>query len=161
MTTLRDAVAGDIPALVSLWNEGWHEAHGAHVPADLLAERTPLAFRIRLERMLARVRVSVSETGGITGFCAIITGAKAGIDQLFVTPDARGTDIATTLLRDAEGRLQALGARTLRLDCLPENRRAAAFYTREGWKSCGIHTAHLETRSGTYPLPCLLFERIL
>ena len=49
---LRPAAAADLAAIARIWREGWVDGHEGHVPAALVAERTPASFDQRaLERV--------------------------------------------------------------------------------------------------------------
>ncbi|PRY25085.1 putative acetyltransferase [Aliiruegeria haliotis] len=161
MSHLRDATVGDIPSLTDLWHAGWHEAHADHVPPALLQQRTQDSFRVRLGRMISSIRVAVDATGGIAGFCAIRTADQGELDQLFVSPEARGGGTAAALLADGEHRLRVSGCATPTLKCLPENTRAARFYARQGWLSRGVSEVKVETIDGPFPLRCIVFQKSL
>ena len=40
MAQIRPAEPGDVPELAEIWYQGWHEAHAAHIPGKLTAERS-------------------------------------------------------------------------------------------------------------------------
>lgn len=153
--TPRAARPQDLAPLTELWNSGWHVAHAAHVPADFAALRTPASFRARLEAFGDALRCA-GPVGAPLGFC-VAHGDH--IDQLYTAAAARGTGLAQALIADGEARLAAAGIRTALLDCLPENSRAARFYTRCGWSPRGVETVELDTSRGPYRLPCLVFTK--
>lgn len=132
----RPAVAADMAPLVLLWHDAWHDAHRAITPPALVALRTPALFAERLKDIYDRLRVAGPE-GAPLGLC-IIKGDH--LDQLFVAGHARGTGVATALLRDGEHRLRAAGVTAAQLDCAALNHRAAHFYAREGWTRLGAAT---------------------
>ncbi|HEY6708462.1 MAG TPA: GNAT family N-acetyltransferase [Actinomycetota bacterium] len=70
---VRPATAADLDAVARIWHEGWADGHAGHVPAALVAERTPGSFG---PRALERVdRTWVAERGGVVaGFVAVVAG---------------------------------------------------------------------------------------
>ena len=154
---LRAVLAEDIDPLVTLWHAGWCEAHAAHVPADLVRLRTKSSFRDRLIAFGDAARTS-GPRGAPLGFCAT-DGAE--IDQLYVSPDARGTGLAQALLEDGVSRIRKAGHKTAFLYCEPKNDRAARFYERSGWRNTGLKVVSLDTSEGPFELPVLIFERTL
>lgn len=154
---LRPALAGEYPVLARLWHDAWHEAHAAHVPPALTAQRTEASFLPRLEAAGDTLRVAGPPDAPL-GFCAI-KGDE--IYQLFTTPAARGAGVAQTLLADGEARLRAGGTRRAWLDCIMENGRARMFYTRMGWTFTGPRDIDLYTSSGPFSLRVAIFEKDL
>ncbi len=155
--TPRIFTSNEIPALARLWHAGWHEAHAAHVPAALVADRTLDSFAARLPDMIDRTRV-VGPAGAPMGICAI-HGEE--VDQLFVAPTARGTGAAATLLADAEARVATSGTKRAHLFCIPQNARAIAFYTRQGWIDSGLHDVPLPATAAIPALTVIRFEKPL
>lgn len=153
----RPIEPGDISALARLWHRGWHWAHAALVPADLVALRSLQDFRRRLLAMGPLTRC-VGVANNPQGFCAI-NGNE--IDQLFVSSEARGTGLAARLLQNGEERLKASGVATAQLDCVAQNKRAVAFYTKHGWQNHGLALVQLHTSSGPYSLETLVFRKTL
>ena len=153
--TPRLFTTNEIPALARLWHAGWHEAHAAHVPAALVADRTLDSFAARLPDMIDRTRV-VGPAGAPLGLCAILGDE---IDQVFVAPAARGTSAAAILLQDGEARLAASGVVIAHLFCIPQNRRAMAFYTRQGWTDSGLHAVPLPATAAIPALTVIRFEK--
>jgi hypothetical protein len=41
---LRPATTADLAAIARVWRQGWVDGHEGHVPAALVAERTPASF---------------------------------------------------------------------------------------------------------------------
>ncbi len=151
----RCAQADDLPPLAALWQDGWREAHLAHVPAELTALRTLPDFLRRLKEFGAALRVA-GPVGAPMGFCAI---AGNHIDQLFVAPAARATGLAARLLSDGETRIARSGAQMAELECVIGNHRARRFYLRQGWRERGIETAILKTSAGPFAMDCMIFEK--
>lgn len=157
MNSIRNPLSKDIPALVQIWHDGWHEAHARHVPKELVDERTWEDFDRRLGAMLDQTRV-IGPLGKPIGFCTV---RQDELMHLFVSPDARGTDTATNLLGDGENRLKGYGVRAAWLACIIGNDRAAHFYEREGWKRTGEMEYCAETLQGTFRLNEWKYEKRL
>lgn len=157
MTTPRPLAPQDIAPLAQLWHAGWHETQAPHVPNALINLRTLASFTERLIAMEDRARC-IGPLGSPLGICAIKPNE---LNQLFVSPNARGTGAAAALLADAEQRLGAQGTTSAFLDCLPENEPAIRFYSKCGWIASGIEIAHLDTSAGLFELPCLIFRKDL
>ena len=154
---LRLAKPADIAPLARLWQQGWHAAHAAFVPEDLLKHRTLDSFLTRLEAYGDRLRTA-GPLGSPLGFCTI---KPDELDQLYVAPEAQGTGLAARLLADGEARLSETGATRAHLLCLEENTRAARFYDRQGWENLGPRNETLDTLEGPFPLTLLRFEKTL
>ncbi|MXQ08758.1 GNAT family N-acetyltransferase [Alphaproteobacteria bacterium GH1-50] len=154
---IRRADPADLGPLAKLWHDGWHEAHAAHVPAELVRHRTPETFAARLARYGDRLRTA-GPSGAPLGFC-VVTGDE--IDQLFVSDKARGTGLAQTLIEDGEARLAAAGIRDAHLLCIPENTRAMRFYERMGWTNHGVSIQTVEIEAGGFPLSVAVFRKTL
>jgi GNAT superfamily N-acetyltransferase len=92
------------------------------------------------------------------GFCAI---RDDELDQLFVSPEARGTGLAARLLADGEARLAARGVKRAHLLCVIENTHAAAFYARKGWENVGAAIEAVQTENGPFRFKLLRFEKSL
>ena len=153
----RPAVEADFAPAARLWADGWAEAHIAHVPEALTRLRTVEDFERRLRGFGDGLRVAGPE-GAPFGLC-VVRGHL--LDQIFVSPDARGTGLAKTLLADGEARIAAAGFDEAELDCIPENTHARTFYERMGWVDCGIEDAILESSDGPFTLPCVIFKKSL
>lgn len=128
---IRKATQADIEPLAKLWHDGWHDGHRALAPEGLLQFRTLESFIERMGPMLPDTRVSGAPSEP-TGFCFIMDDE---IDQMYVSPVARGTGVAARLLADGEERLRHNGIELAWLSCAAGNERAARFYERTGWTS--------------------------
>ena len=157
MTQFRPATPRDIPALTTLWLDGWLEAHAAIVPAELTALRTKNSFADRLTRDLSTARVGTIERK-LAGFHII---KDAEIYQFYVGANARGTGFATALMMDAEAVLRGKGIKSAWLACSIGNDRAAAFYRKAEWGDAGTETLQFDTSTGTFPLTVWRFEKTL
>ncbi len=154
---IRRATETDLDALAQLWHDGWVEAHAKSVPIQLVRLRTLSSFRERLSKLESGLRM-VGTTDIPLGFC-ITKGDE--LDQLYVSPDARGTGLASKLLSDGEARLKASGIETAKLLCEPNNRRAARFYEKSGWTHNGVHTDRVDTSDGPFELDVIVFRKKL
>lgn len=89
--------------------------------------------------------VMVADTGSLIGYVFVLPEDYAMIwdaavlNELFVTPDARGSGIADELMDAAVAFAsdQSLPLDRMVLDVDPENQRAYAFYTRHGFDPWG------------------------
>ena len=157
MMTPRPAAPSDIEPLARLWFDGWREAHLDHVPADLTARRTLESFGNRLLGFGDGLRVA-GPVGAPLGFCAI---REDELDQLFVTPETRGSGLAAILLADGERRLAQQGTARAHLLCVIQNHRAVRFYERQGWTNMGISVEAVQTEDGPFRFELLRFEKNL
>lgn len=155
--TVRPAHSAEIDALGALWHDSWHDAHAEILPAELKRRRTLQSFRDRIERLLASVRVA-GEPGAPLGF-HILKGDE--LYQFYVRAEARGTGVAAALMRDAEARFLERGLETAWLACAIDNRRAARFYEKCGWRLAGNMISNLETPEGVFPLEVWRYEKRL
>ncbi|WP_176473832.1 GNAT family N-acetyltransferase [Actibacterium ureilyticum] len=147
----RPVVDADLAPLARLWHDGWHRAHAAHVPPALTALRTIGDFTARLPGLRDALRV-IGPPGAPQGLCAV-RGDE--LYQLYVAQAAQGSGVAGALLQDGAARIAAAGHRAAWLIVVPENARAVAFYTRQGWRDAGMTDAVLDTAHGTFALPLL------
>lgn len=154
---IRTAVPDEIPALARLWHDGWQDAHAAILPDALARARTLDSFRHRLAAALPETRVA-GPRGTPLGLC-MLKGDE--LNQLYVSPAARGTGVAGALIADAEARLAANGAETAWLACAIGNERAARFYEKSGWRRAGTFTSRLDTVDGPFDLDVWRYEKRL
>ena len=152
---VRPATAADLDAVARIWHEGWADGHAGHVPAALVAERTPGSFG---PRALERVdRTWVAERGGVVaGFVVVVDDE---VEQVYVDRDWRGQGVAEHLLRQAEEVIGRGGRRTAWLAVVAGNTRARRFYARMGWRDRGPFTYQAQTATGTFPVPTHRYER--
>jgi GNAT superfamily N-acetyltransferase len=149
---LRAATPSDSEAVAGVWQEAWHAGHAAIVLPDVLAYRTFAHFLTRVPPLIDDMIVA-ENAGEILGFAV---AREDLVDHLFVAAAGRGTGLAARLLRAAEKRLAAAGIREARLGSFTGNKRAHAFYSREGWTPRGIeqHDAWVPegVEAPTYPI---------
>jgi EmrB/QacA subfamily drug resistance transporter len=153
--TVRPAAAADVPAIARIWRQGWVDGHQGHVPAALVAERTPASFD---ERAMERARQTwVADSGGVVaGFVVVVDDE---VEQVYVDRSWRGGGVAERLLRHAEAVIGAGGRRTAWLAVVAGNTRARRFYARLGWQDRGPFTYQAHTATGTFPVPARRYER--
>src|SRR3954447_6088324 len=82
---LRPATSADADAVAQIWREGWHDGHLGHVPAALVAVRTPGSFLQRAADRVGDTTVAVVD-GDIAGF-TMVTGDE--VDQVYVARPRR------------------------------------------------------------------------
>jgi len=151
---IRQASPADLPALADLWHQGWHEAHAAHVPGELTALRSRDSLLIRLTTQ----PVLLTAGNPPLGLC-IPRGNE--IYQMYVSPAARGTGAAAALIAAGEQHIRSHGHTTARLEVIPQNHRAIAFYEKCGWQQGWIETVMLDTLAAPFPLDCLIMTKSL
>ncbi len=157
MIQVRSADTAEIDHLARLWHDVWHETHAPLQPPELIRLRTLGSFRERLQVALPSIRVA-GPLGAPVGFC-VLKGEE--LYQLFVSPEARGSDVAAALIADAEARLAERGVETAWLACAIGNDRAARFYEKSGWRLAGTVVNPAETSSGPFPLEVWRYEKRL
>ncbi|MDG1209078.1 MAG: GNAT family N-acetyltransferase [Paracoccaceae bacterium] len=154
---VRDAEEREYPALASLWFHAWREAHEPYVPAELTRIRTLASFEERL-RMFGRGLRLVGPIGAPLGLCVV---KDDELNQLFTSPEARGTGAAQALIADAEARVAAAGHSMIWLDVVIENARAIRFYEKTGWRRKGEQIVGLDTLDQPFDLKVLIMEKSL
>jgi GNAT superfamily N-acetyltransferase len=155
--TVRPAEPADVPELVRIWHDGWHDAHAQIVPAEMTRVRTMDNFRDRVAGAFSAMWVA-GDVGAPLGFY-VLKGQE--LDQLYVCETARGTGVAATLLSDAEMRLSRNGVELAWLACAPGNDRAARFYEKHGWRRAATVSIDVETPAGRMPLDVWRYEKRL
>ncbi len=136
--TFREAVEGDLPAVVELLTD---DALGkGREGGDLVRYRE--AFRTMARDGFNRLIVGQDETGRIvaTYQLTILHGislnaaTRAQIEGVRVATDLRGGGIGAALLADAEARAKAGGATLLQFTTNRIRDRAHDFYRRAGYE---------------------------
>src|SRR5262245_21801801 len=154
---VRSALESEINPLAQIWYDGWRDAHLEILPAELARDRTLASFLVRLEAVLADVRV-LGPPGKPAGFSIL---KNDELYQLYVTRQSRGTGVATSLIVDAEAQLGLRGVGKAWLACAIGNERAARFYEKSGWHRVGTMTSVLETAAGPFSLVVWRYEKNL
>lgn len=157
--TVRLADVSDdlLPQAAQIWFDGWHDAHAAIVPDDLVRLRTYPDFVRRLKDHVADTRLAVREDQ-VLGFVIVL---KDELYQMYVAQSAQGSGVARTLMDDALARIGASHAQTAWLSCSIGNARAASFYEKTGWTNTGEETVGVDTSAGKFDLNVWRFERAL
>lgn len=151
MTTpeLRPATVQDVETVAAIWHSGWRDGHVGHVPAELVAVRTPESFRTRAAAGVAGTVVAmVGDT--VAGFVMV---AGAEVEQVYVAADHRGSGVARLLLAEAERLVAAGGHPRAWLAVVAGNDRARRFYAREGWTDEGPFVYPAGVEGGTVDVP--------
>lgn len=147
---LRPAEAGDVAAVADIWARGWRDGHLGHVPAELVAVRTPESFRARASGRVADT--TVADAGGVVAGFVMVVGDE--VEQVYVSAAHRGSGVAATLLTEAERLVAAGGHRVAWLAVAPGNARARRFYERCGWRDEGLFDYAATHDGRTIPVPC-------
>ena len=155
-SAFRPATSADVDVIAAVWHEGWRDGHLGHVPTALEPHRSLAHFRERVPPRLPHTTVATLG-GEVVGF---VTVHGDEVEQLFVTRRARGTGIAATLLRHAEGVIAAR-YEVAWLAVVAGNARARRFYERNGWSDSGGFDYQAEIVGGTLPVPARRYEKPL
>ena len=152
---VRDAEERDVDALVTIWHDGWNDAHAQILPVELKRIRTRENLAQRMRAGLGTVRVA-GPSGAPVGFHML---KDDELYQLYVSAQARGSGVAAALIADAEAQLADAGFKTAWLACAIGNDRAARFYEKSGWRRVGNMINHLETPAGLFDLEVWRYEK--
>jgi putative acetyltransferase len=125
---LRPYREGDEDAAIALWQETWQQAYPA---IDFAARVAWWRERWRSELVPNAAIVVAEQADTLTGFVTI--DAKGYLDQLVVSPDHWGSELADALVDEAK-RLSPDGV-TLLVN--KDNARAIRFYERNGFAHAG------------------------
>ncbi len=155
--TLRPARDDDAAEIARIWLVSWHDGHDGHVPDELAAQRTPEAFPARAREAIPAAWVAERD-GRLLGF---VTAVGDEVKQLFVDRPARGTGVASELLRKGAELVAAAGHDVAWLAVVTGNARARAFYEREGWRDAGPLAYQAATAVGPVTVPTHRYERDL
>ncbi|HUD52461.1 GNAT family N-acetyltransferase [Parvibaculum sp.] len=154
--TIRQASAGDIPALARVWHDGWHQSHAALDPD--IADGRP--FRFFTERIASPPvdTIVACVAGEVVGFAH---WEGDGIAQVFVLPAWHGHGVAPLLLAAGEAALREKGYRCIWLQCRTGNDRARAFYEKHGWAVTAEVESTLGHMTGRSPVVVWRMEKSL
>ncbi|AXI48744.1 N-acetyltransferase [Sulfitobacter sp. SK012] len=148
------ATEADIPALVEIWHDGWHQAHAEVVPQALVTRRVRAEFDPRVRAHLGQTRVA-HEDGQVAGFF-MLDGDE--IYQFYLARAFQGRGKARPLLMAAES---ALGAGHKWLACSVGNTQAAGFYEACGWHRAATLPYEVETSDGPLVINVWRYEKLL
>jgi GNAT superfamily N-acetyltransferase len=146
---VRPAAEHDIPALLPLMR-GYCDFYEANPSDSGLAEMARALIATADDQGM----LLVAENGGeVIGFAAVgwkwssLRGARiAVLEDLFVSPEARGKGAAGALIEGCASRARANGAPVMTWLTAPDNHRAQAVYNRVGGTSETFLEYELELR---------------
>lgn len=156
MTLIRPATAADMGPVADLWHQGWHDGHAGHVPDALTAVRTLGAFHERTPARVGDTTVAVGDAGELLGFVMV---AGDEVEQVFVAPGARGTEVAGQLLDEAERQVHAAGHEEAWLAVVAGNARARRFYEKRGWRDTGDLPYEVVADGQRFVSPCRRYAK--
>jgi putative acetyltransferase len=125
---LRPYRAGDEDAAIALWQETWQQAYPE---IDFAARVAWWRERWRSELVPNAAIIVAEQENVLVGFVTI--DGQGYLDQLVVSPDRWGSDLANALVKEAK-RLSPGGV-TLLVN--KDNARAIRFYERNGFVHAG------------------------
>jgi putative acetyltransferase len=128
LPSLRPYRTDDEDAAIALWQHTWQQAYPS---IDFAARVAWWRERWRNELVPDATIMVAEHSGELVGFVTI--DASGYLDQLVVTPDHWGTELAHALVNEAK-RLSA-GGITLLVNT--DNARAIRFYERNGFVRAG------------------------
>jgi putative acetyltransferase len=152
--TIRAAASGDLDAIIRIWHTGWSDGHIGNVPTELVAHRNREQFVWRAQERLENTWVAEAR-GEILGFVVVI---EDEVEQIYVDRTARGTGVASLLLRKAEAEIRRAGHGQAWLAVVAGNQRARAFYARQGWRDAGPISYLAQTEAGPLAVPTHRYE---
>jgi ribosomal protein S18 acetylase RimI-like enzyme len=128
---IRPATPQDLPVVQELWR-----AFCAEIPDEDWRDDDTEEDVAALGDTIAKDVVLLAEQDGSTVGLAVAEkrGERLGfVDLLYVRPEARGSGIASELVRAAAEQLRAQGADVLELEVLASNSQARSLYERWGF----------------------------
>jgi putative acetyltransferase len=126
--SLRPYRVADEDAAISLWQDTWQQAY----PSIDFAARVPWWRERWRNELVANAAIIVAEQANVLiGFVTI--DGSGYLDQLVVSPDRWGSELANALVDEAK-RLSPAGV-TLLVN--KDNSRAIRFYERNGFVDAG------------------------
>jgi len=125
---LRPYRAGDEDAAMALWQETWQQAYPE---IDFAARVAWWRERWRSELVPNAAIIVAEQENALVGFVTI--DGQGYLDQLVVSPDRWGSDLANALVEEAKG--LSPGGVTLLVN--KDNARAIRFYERNGFAQAG------------------------
>lgn len=137
---VRDASAGDIPALAVIAERSYRAAFAGILEEEVLASRNAAFFARRFASSWKRMLVALSQDEP-AGFLLMTEGH---VDMLFMDPDASGQGGGALLLKEAEAR----GAKSL--ECFRDNHGARRFYESRGWRVAREYEREFAGRSRSF-----------
>lgn len=149
MIEVRHATPADLDALAVLF-DGYRQFYGQ--PSDPAAGRAFLEARMQQQESTILL---AAETGRALGFCQLypifssVSMRRAWLlNDLYVTPEARGRGTGEALLQAAAAHGRATCAAWLMLQTAQDNLPAQRLYVRAGWQQDAHFQTHLLDLSG-------------
>jgi len=136
---IREARLEDAAGLAMVHVTSWQEAYRGLIDQAFLDSLDVFGRTETWDRMLRqhRARVLVAEGDeGVIGFCSVGQSGDEGWGEVFsiyLSPDHWGRGVGRRLLSSGEQALSEAGEERGLLWVLDTNRRARAFYERQGW----------------------------
>ncbi len=142
---LRDRVDGDWPALLSVWVAAWRVTF-PEIDFDARCEwlvNQITTLEARGARTLCLFTAAIDPAAADLAGFVTIDPATGWLDQICVGPAHFGHGYAQELLAAAK----KISPRHIRLDVNADNRRARAFYARNGFEAIGPGASALSGRA--------------
>jgi ribosomal protein S18 acetylase RimI-like enzyme len=155
--TLRKARPNDAPAIAEIWHAGWQDAHLGLVPQQLVDARTTASFRARAQDRIADTTVATAD-GAVAGFVMVVDDE---VEQVYVAGPHRGSEIAASLMAEAERQVAANGHDKAWLAVVPGNTRAQRFYERAGWVDEGPFEYAPAADGGRVAVTCERYTKLV
>jgi len=133
---LRKAAIEDVEAIVDCLRRAFEEYENAYTPgafADTVPDGN--GIRGRLKEMCLIVAVSENKVVGTIGYS--VNGTEGHLRGMAVSPEWRGSGVASALLRKVENELRASGCTVVTLDTTEPLERAIRFYEKNGFVASG------------------------
>jgi NAD(P)-dependent dehydrogenase (short-subunit alcohol dehydrogenase family)/ribosomal protein S18 acetylase RimI-like enzyme len=146
---LRPGTVDDAPRVAGIWYAGWLDGHLGGVPEELVAVRTSASFRKRAAERVSDTTVA-TVAGSVAGFIMVVGDE---VEQVYVAAEHRGSGVAQRLLSAAERLVADNGFEEAWLAVVASNRRARAFYSREGWTDHGPFDYQAYGEAGPIKVP--------
>lgn len=86
---IRPAADRDRRSILTIWHQGWHDAHHDLVPTEILAYRKPQHFGLRLDECIDRTCIAES-SASLVGFYAP-DGTE--LSKLYIRKSERGSGV--------------------------------------------------------------------
>jgi putative acetyltransferase len=126
--TLRPYRAGDEDAAIALWQQTWQQAYPS---IDFAARVAWWRERWRSELVPNAAIIVAEQSEALVGFVTI--DASSYLDQLVVSPDHWGSELANALVDEAK----RFSPERITLQVNKDNARAIRFYERNGFAHAG------------------------
>ena len=134
--SIRRATAADAGGILDCLRAAFEPFRSQYTPAGFLdTVLSPETLRGRLQAMTVLVAAEHDHVVGTIAYAR--QGDEGHLRGMAVLPDRQGTDIAASLLSQAEADLRRLGCARITLDTTEPLRRAVRFYLRRGFRPTG------------------------